>query len=212
MKTELAYKLLGIDTSANFEQAQKAYRKLAQQYHPDKQGGNEEKFKLIKEAFETLSPLTKTKTEVITITLEEAFSGCIKELDGRVFVIRPGVYPGDVLENDVVIEITSESWSPRWGDDYPKGDVMKDFKLSPFKMILGGWVDVPILGGTKKAYIHPGFRANSILKLAQGGYWKNTEDPERGDCYLRLVPDIKQLHEYDKEELNVVAKYTDSCI
>lgn len=224
MKIPLAYKTLGLEYPASFEQAQKAYRKLAQKYHPDKQDGDEEKFKEIKEAFEWFQPTPAEITlRVITITLEEAFTGCTKELDGVEFKIFPGIYQGNtiggILEDGIVhavtVEITSKEWSPRWGDDeYPKGDIMKDFALSPFKMIIGGWVEVPILGGTKRAYIHPGFRANSILKLAQCGYWKNAEDLERGDCYLRLVPDIKQLHEYDGEELNAFAKYaeSDSCL
>ncbi len=49
------YKILGIDKTASPEEVKKAYRKLAHQHHPDKDGGNEEKFKEINEAYQILS-------------------------------------------------------------------------------------------------------------------------------------------------------------
>ncbi|KAK7736795.1 hypothetical protein SLS63_003144 [Diaporthe eres] len=52
------YKILGVPKDADDNQIKKAYRKLAIQYHPDKNPGNEEaeaKFKDISEAYETLS-------------------------------------------------------------------------------------------------------------------------------------------------------------
>ncbi|MEY4617452.1 MAG: hypothetical protein RJB66_2412 [Pseudomonadota bacterium] len=52
------YSLLGISRNATAEEIKKAYRRLAMQYHPDKNQGNkaaEEKFKEISEAYEVLS-------------------------------------------------------------------------------------------------------------------------------------------------------------
>jgi len=48
------YKTLGVDNDAGKEEIKKAYRKLAIEHHPDK-GGNEDKFKEISEAYNTLS-------------------------------------------------------------------------------------------------------------------------------------------------------------
>ena len=53
------YKILGITRSASDEEVKKAYRRLAQQYHPDKVGGNAEKFKEINEAYQILSDKQK---------------------------------------------------------------------------------------------------------------------------------------------------------
>lgn len=58
------YDILGVSKSASQEEIKKAYRKLAMQYHPDRNKGNteaEKKFKEINEAYETLSDTQKRK-------------------------------------------------------------------------------------------------------------------------------------------------------
>lgn len=51
------YKILEVNRDASLETIKKAYRRLALQYHPDKNGGPdaEEKFKKISEAYQVLS-------------------------------------------------------------------------------------------------------------------------------------------------------------
>ena len=48
------YNILGVDKNSSQDEIKKAYRKLAHQYHPDKKGGNEAKFKEINEAYQVL--------------------------------------------------------------------------------------------------------------------------------------------------------------
>jgi molecular chaperone DnaJ len=49
------YSTLGITRDATKEDIKKAFRKLAHEYHPDKKGGNAEKFKEVSEAYSVLS-------------------------------------------------------------------------------------------------------------------------------------------------------------
>ncbi len=49
------YQILGVDKKASKDEVKKAFRKLAHQYHPDKKGGNEAKFKEVNEAYQILS-------------------------------------------------------------------------------------------------------------------------------------------------------------
>lgn len=53
------YEILGIGKDASPDEIKKAFRRAAIQYHPDKQGGDEEKFKEVNEAYEVLKDSAK---------------------------------------------------------------------------------------------------------------------------------------------------------
>lgn len=53
------YEVLGVSKSASDDEIKKAFRKLAVKYHPDKEGGDEAKFKEINEAYEVLKDKQK---------------------------------------------------------------------------------------------------------------------------------------------------------
>lgn len=53
------YEVLGVSKSASADEIKKAFRKLAVKYHPDKDGGDETKFKEVNEAYEILKDQQK---------------------------------------------------------------------------------------------------------------------------------------------------------
>ena len=53
------YDILGVNKNASDTEIKKAYRKLAHQYHPDKKGGDESKFKEVNEAYQVLGDQQK---------------------------------------------------------------------------------------------------------------------------------------------------------
>lgn len=55
------YKTLGVEKNASQDEVKKAFRKLAHQWHPDKTGGDEAKFKEINEAYQVLSDADKRR-------------------------------------------------------------------------------------------------------------------------------------------------------
>ena len=58
------YKILGVDENASTDELKKAYRRLAKEYHPDRNKGDqraEERFKEVNEAFSILGDANKRK-------------------------------------------------------------------------------------------------------------------------------------------------------
>ena len=55
------YDVLGVDRNSSQEDIKKAYRNLSKKYHPDKNGGDDSKFKEINEAYDTLGDETKRR-------------------------------------------------------------------------------------------------------------------------------------------------------
>lgn len=55
------YKILGLDKNAKQDEVRKAFQKMAHQHHPDKQGGDEVKFKEANEAYQVLGNEEKRK-------------------------------------------------------------------------------------------------------------------------------------------------------
>ncbi len=49
------YQTLGVDRNASAQDVKRAYRRLAQKYHPDREGGDEETFKRVNAAYRVLS-------------------------------------------------------------------------------------------------------------------------------------------------------------
>lgn len=55
------HEILGVSSNASREEIKKAFRKLSLVYHPDRPGGNNEKFIVIKQAYEELTSINPTK-------------------------------------------------------------------------------------------------------------------------------------------------------
>ncbi|MDN3017983.1 DnaJ domain-containing protein [Paenibacillus sp. BSR1-1] len=55
------YRILDVPYDATFDEIKEAYRKKVKEVHPDKDKGNPEQFKKVKEAYETLKDVEKRK-------------------------------------------------------------------------------------------------------------------------------------------------------
>lgn len=70
------YDILGISRSASADDIRRAYRKLAQQHHPDKTGGDDVKFREVNQAYQVLSDEEKRKQyDQFGTTFEQAGAG-----------------------------------------------------------------------------------------------------------------------------------------
>ncbi|MFA6097378.1 MAG: molecular chaperone DnaJ [Candidatus Paceibacterota bacterium] len=70
------YDALGVSKNATDDEIKKAYRRLALKHHPDKEGGNEAKFKEINEAYQVLSDKQKrSQYDQFGSTFDQAGAG-----------------------------------------------------------------------------------------------------------------------------------------
>lgn len=101
MNKSEARKILGVEASADKEAIKKAYRSLAMKHHPDREGGDEVKFKQLQEALDVLEkPDQKsnwnsnipdsmrdfmrqfsTSHATLEVTIEEGFKGTQKTIN-----------------------------------------------------------------------------------------------------------------------------------
>ena len=86
------YQTLGVDKNASPDDIKKAFRKLAHEYHPDKKGGDEERFKQVNEAYNILG--NKGKKEKYDVGGSNQFS--LKVLISRV-LINKGLINKEIL-------------------------------------------------------------------------------------------------------------------
>lgn len=215
MNISQAFKILQI---TNIDDRKIAYKNWAMIHHPDR-GGDEEKFKEIKEAYEYLVDYAskysrKFKPEVknwLAVSIEEAFNGAQKTVKYKDFndtITLPivnsehtTVYIGD---EELGVRIVSK-YKIDWGYDgsATTGDIRCDIEISPFLLITGGKYKYTGIDNTiSDIHIFEACKANSVLKLKGRGYWKNADLGTRGDCYLRVIPKIEKISEYSQEELD----------
>src|SRR5690348_11273137 len=98
------YTILGVPKSASQDEIKKAYRKLAHQHHPDKQGGDEKKFKELNEAYQVLSdPAKRSQYDQFGAGGGSSFGGGFPG-GGNPFGQGFGGFPGGFSTGDVNFE------------------------------------------------------------------------------------------------------------
>lgn len=209
------YKILGVENTATRETIKKAYRRLAMQYHPDKNPGNkraEERFKEIAEAYEVLSDPEKRKK--------------YDELSGYRKYKKQKQYAYDTYDSydaydtyrqttdtETGYDDTEEDEADSWfGKDKWKNfsDFFKQFfggksqKTKDYSYLFKGEdikgkvtidLEEAYLGSTRilnvnfeklRLRLKPGVKTEQILKIKGKGKESEYSD-ERGDLYVRIV-------------------------
>src|SRR5512136_1309759 len=134
------YKILGVSRDSTEEQIKKSYRKIAMEYHPDRNPGNkesEEKFKIASEAYEVLRDPEKRE-------IYDRYG--IEGLKGTGFTGFRGFEDifsafGDVFEDFFGFGATT---SRRRSRARPGADLRYDLKISFLEAATGKETDIAI--------------------------------------------------------------------
>jgi molecular chaperone DnaJ len=107
------YKVLGVNQRAGPEKIKRAYRRAAKLFHPDVSPRNEERFKEVQEAYETLSDPNKKAIYDREILEKRAPTPSPKRYNSR----PSQSYPSDLFEEiDPFFEKVEDFWMGGWSD------------------------------------------------------------------------------------------------
>lgn len=131
------YKTLGVEKSASADEIKKAYRKLAHQHHPDKQGGDEKKFKEINEAYQVLSdPQKRSQYDQFGSSFQSGFNA------GGPFGSGQGGYDFNNFDLNDIFDMFGGAFGGRAGrsrEDHSRGaDIEVSFSVDFYTSIRGG--------------------------------------------------------------------------
>ena len=194
------YKILAVDKNADEDVIKKAYRKLAKQWHPDKNPDNkkaEEKFKEISEAYDVLSDVTKRQKfdDFINVSksntsysyrnasdftgkeYEPEFSEFFKQFFRKKGRKKYSYFKGDDLRGKITIEL-EEAYN-------------------------GSTRVINTDEGKIRIKIKPGIESEKILKIPKKGKLSKY-DGETGDLFIRIA--VNKNNSYTRKGDNLVKK------
>ena len=165
------YNILGVDKTASDKEIKKAYRKLAKENHPDKVEGNEEKFKEIADAYETLgNPQKKAQYDQ---GANNPFADFGHDFTGSMFE--------DLLRN----QNFSGAFNQRYGYNTKGRNTTGVLRITLADAYYGTSRDVSIGMKTIKLDIPAGIRSGQKLRLKGLGQRGQTEDLS-GDLIMTI--------------------------
>jgi DnaJ-class molecular chaperone len=215
------YKILDVEKGASKEELKKAFRKKAHEYHPDKQTGNEAKFKEVNEAYQTLSDDQKRAQYDRFGSAGPQFGGQGGQgfggFDFGGFNVNfDGFQNGQEFDlNDIF-----SAFGGGFGARVRKGrDIVLTLNLSFKEAILGvsKTIKVPANSAMKdkgdiSVKIPAGIENGQMVKLA--GYGEPIQDGQAGDILLRTY--VESHASLRKEGIhlvtNLVVRLTDAIL
>ncbi len=165
------YEILGVDRHASEGEIKRAYRKLAHQHHPDKNGGNDKKFKEINEAYQVLG--NKEKKEQY-----DRFGRTFDNVPGGGF---SGGFEGFGGLSDILEELfgfsarggsasggghrSAHGWEDIFGGGFNRAwsTVQTTLNLDFVTAVLGGEIEVSVRGERLKLKIPAGVQNGEAL-------------------------------------------------
>ena len=176
------YDVLGISKDASDDEIKKAYRKLAHKHHPDKKGGDEEKFKEINEAYQTLSDKSKRQQyDQFGQTFDQAGGGPGGGFEGFQGFGGQGAqfdFGGSGFE-DIFSDIFGRATGQSGAGQQTGQDIQVDVEISFEEMVYGATRDIKLYKSVSCDNCHgtggdPGSKEETCSACGGSGQIKKT--------------------------------------
>ncbi len=208
------YEILGVQKNASQDEIKKAFRKMAHSHHPDKQGGDADKFKEANEAYSTLSDEKKRAQY-------DQFGHAGANMGGSGFggqgfnpndfgfdfsgFGQGGGFQGGFGQNGNVEFDLNDIFGGIFGGGRPRQkrgrNIQVDLDMTFEESVFGTERELHVRKGLK-VKIPPGLENGEMVKLANAG--EPIEGGVPGDLYIRAH--IKPHKIFRKEGHNLVAR------
>lgn len=198
------YESLGVTKTASDDEIKKAFRKLAVKHHPDKEGGDETKFKEINEAYEVLKD--KQKRQRYDQFGHAGVGGAAGGPGGNPYS-RAGGFdfngqninfdfggPGGFDMSDIFDMFTGGGFSRQRsrGADY-----QTSVTLSFEQAVFGVEKEISVRGEKVKVKIPAGIDDGQSIRLSGKGGEPRAEGGEHGDLYVAV--NVKPHKKFTRE-------------
>jgi DnaJ-class molecular chaperone len=175
------YMILEVSRDATEEEIKRSYRRMAMQYHPDRNPSNkeaEEKFKIASEAYEVLRDPQKRE-------IYDHYG--IEGLKGTGFTGFRGFDDIFSAFGDIFEDFFGFGTSHKRRTTARQGvDLRYDLKISFYDAALGAEIEVPSLNGNKKVSIPKGTESGDIFRIRGEGFPK-IKGYGRGNMVIQAI-------------------------
>lgn len=166
----------------------------------------------------------KTQVATYTVSLEEAFNGCERDVHmnwvdintsieikpGVVPGVRIGVFSGNGRKLDLRVNIDTGERQVNWavvpniygGGTLNSGDMIQPYSVKWIDLMLGADLKVKCVDGDEVTFRCPaGLKPGMRIRVAGRGYWRDMQKSGRGDLYLQIIPEIPKFKDIPEADM-----------